>query len=476
MLLWVYVLLSYFPLQAGAFSYGKECSVFEYVLTPMKAVLMDHVVTRIGHVYTVSRAVPAWDWGNLGKELVEGSRVPCLDEKRELHRCYFRAASEADYPLRGWLMTPERLMYSGSSAHPVLAAWASGSEVQGASIDDDVKVGVHDRVAANALTWRWGTFVSEQCTRSCKDCWHQNIVDLNWILRGLLTRVLHVVNIGCRGLAIDDPTHTLIQQHEGEITGVCVDRDAEQLAIAETFLQSLGPKAARFKTIKEELRPGSAARWGFSPSNDSTTVLKVDIDTTFDEVLVAEIIRASKRAGQKPPDVVIVEYESRIPPPYRFRCLHSGIGANLFCQPSLSYWVESLGEAGYYLYKVSERDLVFLHAQLALRAATRDDILLPLDEIACYLDIAMLRRKSDLRESLRWLEHDMSTQKAVGDALDDILRSWDPPVLAPQPSVPYGTRYRVSYELSHPAFDLGMQDAAAVQAPLQRLREGVTSA
>lgn len=191
------------------------------------------------------------------------------------------------------------------------------------------------------------------------------------------------------------------------------------------------------------------------------TVLKVDIDTTDDEAIVAEVMRTLTAARQPVPHVVIVEYESRIPPPFRYRCLRTmGVSFDPFygCQPSLSYWVHMLGRYSYSLYRVSDRDLVFFQDQLAHQAALRDKVNLPFDEVACYLYRRLHRFEHDLDEALQLLSCNMSTEGEVTTALDRILHKWapiDPRTPGTSPDFP---RYSVPVEISHPAFDKEIPD------------------
>lgn len=449
--------------------------VFRQVLEPIEVVLLGYAVARLGHIWIVTQATAVYN--NLGAQWVDGQKLPCHDEEQQVRFCVFRAAAPKMYPLFGWLVQETGSVYSTTDSHPVLSDLARGVELEYGSMASNVTE-LHDRVAANALAWRWGSHPSEECTLCCHKCLHRNQIDLSWILRDLLPQRLDIVNIGCQNLGTNDPTHSLIRNHKGQISGVCLDIDIASLAKADMWLRSLGQKTRDFLTVADFVTPDNASHWLLSKSREHmnatelipTAVLKVDIDTLDDEPIVAETLRALTMAGQPLPLVLVVEYDSRIPPPFRYRCLRTtDISFPPFygCQPSLSYWVEFLAAYRYFLFKASDRDLVFLEESLAHAAAQRDKIILPLDEVACYLQRAFHRPQADLEEALSLLQHKMDTEEDVALALDRILHT-HAPVVPGMTSV--SPRYSLPFEVSHPACDL---QAPVGQEPSKRLQRQV---
>eukprot|EP00927_Polykrikos_kofoidii_P041117 TRINITY_DN35035_c0_g1_i1.p1 TRINITY_DN35035_c0_g1~~TRINITY_DN35035_c0_g1_i1.p1 ORF type:complete len:487 (-),score=44.92 TRINITY_DN35035_c0_g1_i1:238-1698(-) len=453
--------------------------LFRHVLMPIEVVVHGHAITRFGHVWAVDRAsaVPKssdWRWS----QLKDGDRFPCRRHKSEdsnfaeetLCSCFFRAASPNDMGFRGWL-TPDAASCESSIvdvSHPLVVAVTTGAPLDHGEADT-VAMDVHDRVAATALAWRRGTFATMHCTKCCHNCSHQNVIDLGWILRGLIPKRLRIVNVGCRNLGRDDPTHLLIRDHKGEIEGFCLDVDDFALAEAASWLRGLGDHVRSFVTVSAAVMPETASQWVLPAIGESGvgvgvgaayarssiepwTVLKVDLDT-FDEAVVSEMLRALAASGQAMPLVLVVEYEAIIPPPYRLRCLYTAgvpLESSDCNQPSLSYWIHQLASYGYFLYKLSERDLVFLHGPIAHAAALRDGVVLPLDEFACYFQQRMHQSTRDLDEALNLLQSNASCLSSVSSALDTIVQA-----LAPKgPSRnPVAKRFSFAFEASHPLGD-----------------------
>lgn len=81
------------------------------------------------------------------------------------------------------------------------------------------------------------------------------MIDLIWLLRELLPWRLHILNVGCEKYREDDPTHLLVRDHVGQISGFCVDNVPEHLVKADTWLRSLGDKTRNFITIADRVTP-----------------------------------------------------------------------------------------------------------------------------------------------------------------------------------------------------------------------------
>mmetsp|Transcript_397 Transcript_397/g.1747 ORF Transcript_397/g.1747 Transcript_397/m.1747 type:complete len:413 (-) Transcript_397:285-1523(-) len=366
---------------AGGTSSGSASRpVFAPVLPRVEMVVHGWAVARFGHFWTISPA--AWVPWRPGHH----DRVPCAvpSQDNTVGSSFCRPVNGTRDGVAGVWMVPE----TGSSSY-VVAELTEVPIIEAAKLyygtDPDV-ARLHDRAGVNAVLWRQGLFPSVQCVQTCSDCFGDGDLQMGWVLRGILPRSIRIVNIGCRDLGPDDPTHTLIRDHEGVIDGFCVDLWPEKLALARRWLQLVGAKARRLAVVQAKVRPGDAARWVLDEPPESAQedvdvggapalILKVDIDS-HDEAVVRESLDALRAAGRPLPVAIVVEYDARTAsvPLENSKCT----------QPSLSYWVAALGARGYMLYKATQRDLLFLEPGLAEAAAQRDFLRLPLDEFACY--------------------------------------------------------------------------------------------
>lgn len=252
---------------------------------------------------------------------------------------------------------------------------------------------VVDALGANALRFRVGTHFYSQCFHGGPHFWWPTNLHLATALEPFLQerarQRLYVINIGAAHLSPRDPLSSLFRG-KWLVDGVSFDIDKEGLQ-ASRRTASKHP----MRWIKADISPGNimGILHRYNASRRVVDILKVDIDSC--DLAVLEAILANMW-----PAVIVAEWLLQIPPPWEFTFLRSrasgsdGGAAHFMGGTSLSALVKALLLKGYFLFKVSYVDAIFVHysvAEVFVQAEKSRGVELrfPVDEWACYLTTPM---------------------------------------------------------------------------------------
>lgn len=236
-------------------------------------------------------------------------------------------------------------------------------------------------LAERAQRLRRGRYEYARCSELCSTDFsiHQNRFDLVWLLAplwgGAPPEHITIVNLGCAAFASADPLHSLLDSG-ALLSGLCIDSDSSALAAAAERLQG-----HLVQVVEAFLTPDTVASL-LKPAG-VVDVFKIKLDSFDADVL--EIALATVRAS-----VLITEWFFPIPPPFEYARHHAhdqepDDGTRAFGM-SLSFLVDRLGRHGFLLYKLDDKDALWVHQTVAERFERAEPGLrLPVDEWACYL-------------------------------------------------------------------------------------------
>lgn len=356
------------------------------------------MVENVGHAFTWRR-VRLMNETELPEVMATRSEGACVfaDEGRTRCLTHTWASLQQMYVLR----TDEEFEQETKDAYFVVSdepqpvpADAGGAKLrEAASAFEDEATAEHLALAAKAAERPLGRHVFPACNEVCPPgkCNSNSPADLVWLLRPLwgLTppRRVRALNVGCRDFGRGDPLHSL---HAWQGDGA----DAE-VSLAGLFVDADAAAAAEARRVLAEHRDVHVESVFLTPHNvrsllqehlmEHVDIVKVDVDS-FDVSLLDTILSALTA------DVLIVEFNYIIPPPFRYAqhyaqheagtaVLHRGIfGA------SLAYLVEFMGSRGYLLYRMDSADTFWVHQRHAATfEAAVEHLRFPVDSWACYL-------------------------------------------------------------------------------------------